>query len=199
MSYEQYLPGATAVGIAYKDGVVLGAERRITLGSFVRSKSGKKVFKVTETVGAVCAGMVADMQNLVKEVGVYSKLKELEARKALKPNSVAKLMSTLMFQNRYAPLLTQVILGGVGDKPIVYVLDPLGSVISDQYATVGTGEETAIGVVEAGYTPTMTQKEAHDLLVAAIKAAVARDAMSGNGIDILTIDKTGIKEEGINL
>ncbi|HEY6283656.1 MAG TPA: proteasome subunit beta [Nitrososphaerales archaeon] len=199
MSYEQYMPGATAVGIAYKDGVVLGAERRITLGSFVRSKSGKKVFKVTETVGAVCAGMVADMQNLVKEVGVYSKLKELEARKALKPNSVAKLMSTLMFQNRYAPLLTQVILGGVGDKPIVYVLDPLGSVISDQYATVGTGEETAIGVVEAGYSPTMTQKEARDLLVTAIKAAVARDAMSGNGIDILLIDKTGIKEEGLNL
>jgi proteasome beta subunit len=193
------MPGATAVGIAYKDGVILGAERRITMGSFVRSKSGKKVFKVTETVGAVCAGMVADMQNLVKEVGVYSKLKELEARKALKPNSVAKLMSTLMFQNRYAPLLTQVILGGVGDKPIVYVLDPLGSVISDQYATVGTGEETAIGVVEAGYSPTMTQKEAHDLLVTAIKAAIARDAMSGNGIDILTIDKTGIKEEGINL
>jgi proteasome beta subunit len=199
MSYEQFMPGATAVGIAYKDGVVLGAERRITLGSFVRSKSGRKVFKVTETVGAVCAGMVADMQNLVKEVGVYSKLKELESRKALKPNSVAKLMSTLMFQNRYAPLLTQVILGGVGEKPIVYVLDPLGSVISDQYATVGTGEETAIGVVEAGYNPNMTQKEARELLISAIKAAIARDAMSGNGIDILTIDKTGIKEEGLNL
>ncbi len=199
MSYEQYMPGATAVGIAYKDGVVLGAERRITLGSFVRSKSGKKVFRVTDTVGAVCAGMVADMQNLVKEVGVYSKLKELESRKSMKPNSVAKLMSTLMFQNRYAPLLTQVILGGVGDRPIVYVLDPLGSVISDQYATVGTGEETAIGVVEAGYGPSMVQKDARDLLVSAIKAAIARDAMSGNGIDILTIDKAGIKEEGVNL
>jgi proteasome beta subunit len=199
MSYEQYLPGATAVGITYKDGVVLGAERRITLGSFVRSKSGRKVFKVTETVGAVCAGMVADMQNLVKEVSVYSKLKELESRKALKPNSVAKLMSTLMFQNRYAPLLTQVILGGVGAKPVVYVLDPLGSVISDVYATVGTGEETAIGVVEAGYSPAMSQKDARDLLVAAIKAAIARDAMSGNGIDILTVDRTGINEESVNL
>jgi proteasome beta subunit len=199
MSYEQYLPGATAIGITYKDGVVLGAERRITLGSFVRSKSGRKVFKVTETVGAVCAGMVADMQNLVKEVSVYSKLKELESRKALRPNSVAKLMSTLMFQNRYAPLLTQVILGGVGAKPVVYVLDPLGSVISDVYATVGTGEETAIGVVEAGYNPAMSQKDARDLLVAAIKAAIARDAMSGNGIDILTVDRTGIKEESVNL
>ena len=199
MSYEAYLPGATAVGITYKDGVVLGAERRITLGSFVRSKSGRKVFKITEMVGAVCAGMVADMQNLVKEVSVYSKLKELESRKSMKPNSVAKLMSTLMFQNRYAPLLTQVILGGVGDKPVVYVLDPLGSVIADQYATVGTGEETAIGVIEAGFIPGMTQKDARDLLVSAIKAAIARDAMSGNGIDILTIDRTGIKEESVNL
>ncbi|MCL4356150.1 MAG: proteasome subunit beta [Thaumarchaeota archaeon] len=199
MSYEQFMPGATAVGIAYKDGVIMGAERRITLGNFVRSKSGKKVFKVTDSVGAVCAGMVADMQNLVKEVSVYSKLKELESRRSMRPNSVAKLMSTLMFQNRYAPLLTQVILGGIGDKPVVFVLDPLGSVISDQYATVGTGEETAIGVIEAGYDPNMTQKEARDLAVLAIKAAVARDAMSGNGIDILTVDKTGIKEEGIDL
>ena len=199
MSYEQFMPGATAVGIAYKDGVVMGAERRITLGNFVRSKSGKKVFKVTDNVGAVCAGMIADMQNLVKEVSVYSKLKELESRKSMKPNSVAKLMSTLMFQNRYAPLLTQVILGGIGDKPVVFVLDPLGSVISDQYATVGTGEETAIGVIEAGYNPNMAQKEARDLAISAIKAAVARDAMSGNGIDILTVDKTGIKEEGIDL
>ena len=199
MSYEQFLPGATAVGITYKDGVVLGAERRITLGSFVRSKSGRKVFKVTESVGAVCAGMVADMQNLVREVSVYSKLKELESRRTLKPNSVAKLMSALMFQNRYAPLLTQVILGGVGDKPVVYVLDPLGSVISDVYATVGTGEETAIGVVEAGYSPSMSQKDAKDLLVNAIKAAIARDAMSGNGIDILSVDRSGIKEESVDL
>ena len=199
MSYEQYMPGATAVGITYKDGVVLGAERRITLGSFVRSKSGKKVFKVTETVGAVCAGMVADMQNLVKEVGVYAKLKELESRKPMKPNSVAKLMSTMMFQNRYAPLLTQVIIGGVGEKPIVYVLDPLGRLISDEYATVGTGEETAVGVVESGFTSNMSQKDAKDLLVSSIKAAIARDAMSGNGIDILTVDRSGIKEEGITL
>ncbi len=199
MSYEQFMPGATAVGITYKDGVVLGAERRITLGSFVRSKSGRKVFRVTDNVGAVCAGMVADMQNLVKEVSVYSKLKELESRKAMKPNSVAKLMSTLMFQNRYAPLLTQVILGGVGVKPVVYVLDPLGSVISDEYAAVGTGEEMAIGVVEAGYSQSSTQKEARDLLVSSIKAAIARDAMSGNGIDILNVDRSGIKEESVDL
>jgi proteasome beta subunit len=104
-----------------------------------------------------------------------------------------------MFQNRYTPLLTQVILGGVGQDPIVYVLDPLGSVISDQYATVGTGEETAIGVVEAGYKPGISQKDAKDLLVSSIRAAIARDAMSGNGIDVMTVDRSGIREESVDL
>src|SRR5438445_10428783 len=113
---EAYIPGATAVGIAYKDGVILGAERRITLGNYVISKTGKKVFKVTENVGVVCAGMIADMQNLVRQVSTYAKLKELESRRLLKPNADEKLMSVLMFDRRYAPLLTQVILGAVGNK-----------------------------------------------------------------------------------
>jgi len=199
LSIESYIPGATAVGIAYKDGVVLGAEKRITLGNYIISKTGKKVFRVTDTVGAVCAGMVGDMQNLVKEVSVYTKLKELESRRPLKPNSVAKLMSTLMFENRYAPLLTQVILGGVSVKPVVYVLDPLGGAIPDQYASVGTGAEMATGVIESAYTQSMSLKETRDLLVSSIKAAIQRDAMSGNGVDILTVDRSGIKEESLTL
>ena len=80
MSFDAYIPGATAVGITYKDGVMMAAERRITLANYVLSKSGKKVFVVTDGVGAVCAGMISDMQNLVREVGVYAKLKELEAK-----------------------------------------------------------------------------------------------------------------------
>ncbi len=134
----------------------MAAERRITLANYVLSKSGKKVFVVTDSVGAVCAGMISDMQNLVREVGVYTKLKELEVKRTLKPGAVAKLMSVLMFERRFAPFITQVILGGIDDKPKVYVLDPLGSVITDDYAAVGTGAEMAVGVIEAGYTPSMS-------------------------------------------
>ena len=93
LSFDAYIPGATAVGITYKDGVILGAERRITLANYVLSKTGRKVFKVTDSTGAVCAGMIADMQNLVRQVGVYTKLKELEVKRTLRPGAVAKLMS----------------------------------------------------------------------------------------------------------
>jgi proteasome beta subunit len=199
MSFDAYIPGATAVGITYKDGVVLGAERRITLGSFVVSKSGKKTFKVTETVGATCAGMVADMQNLVKEVGVYVKLKELEAKRPLAAPAVAKLTSVIMFERRFSPLLTQVILGGVTPKPKIWVLDPLGSLLTDEYASVGTGAEIATGVIEAGYSAGMSEKDARELIVTSIKAAIERDSMSGNGIDLLTLDKQGFREEAISL
>lgn len=199
MSFDAYIPGATAVGITYKDGVVLGAERRITLGNYVLSKRGKKTFKVTESVGAVCAGMVADMQNLVKEVGVYAKLKELEAKRQLRPSAVAKLTSVIMFERRFAPLLTQVILGGVDSKPKVWVLDPLGSLISDEYAAVGTGAEPATGAIEAGFRAGLPEKDARELAVVSIKAAIERDAMSGNGIDLITLDKQGAREESVSV
>ena len=198
MSFDAYIPGATAVGVTYKDGVVLGAERRITLGSMVVSKKGKKVFMVTDNVGAVCAGMVADMQNLVKEVGVYAKLKELEAKRQLKASAVAKLTSVIMFERRFSPLLTQVILGGVDAKPRIWVLDPLGSLLTDEYASVGTGAEMATGVMEAGYSAGMSEKDARELTVTSIKAAIERDSMSGNGIDLLTLDKQGFREEAIS-
>lgn len=195
MSFDAYIPGATAVGITYKDGVVLAAERRITLANYVLSKTGRKVFVVTDNVGAVCAGLVSDMQNLVREVGVYAKLKELEVKRTLSPHSVAKLMSVIMFERRFAPFITQVILGGIDQKPSVYVLDPLGSVITDDYAAVGTGAEMAVGVIEAGYTPSMSYKEAKELLLTSLRSAIARDSMSGNGIDMLTIDKSGIRQD----
>lgn len=187
------------MGITYKDGVVMGAERRITLANYVISKSGRKVFRMTENTAAVCAGMVADMQNLVRQVNVYTKLKELEVKRSLRPGAVAKLTSVLMFEQRFAPFITQVIIGGVDVKPKVWVLDPLGSLIADDYAAVGTGAEMAVGVIEEGFEPGLSYKDARELLVSSIKSAIARDSMSGNGIDLITVDKSGIKEDKIEL
>ena len=58
----QFMPGATAVGITYNNGVLLASDRRISYGNFVVNKNTKKTFTVTDHVGAACAGMVADME-----------------------------------------------------------------------------------------------------------------------------------------
>src|ERR1044072_8948988 len=193
----QFMPGATAVGITYNDGVLLAAEKRVSYGNFVVNKNTKKTFNVTDHVGAACAGMVADIQVLVRQVSALSKIRKLETRRNVPPNSVAKLMSVIMFERRYFPLLTQVIVGGINEKPEIYTLDPLGSVLPDNYAAVGTGAEMALGIIDAEFKPNMTEEKSKELAIRAIKSAIQRDAASGDGIDVLVISKTGRKEETI--
>jgi proteasome beta subunit len=95
--------------------------------------------------------------------------------------------------------LTQVIVGGIDAKPEIYTLDPLGSVLPDDYAAVGTGAELALGIIDAEYKPNMSEEKAKELAVRAIKSAIQRDAASGDGIDVLSVSKNGHREETIPL
>ncbi len=195
MAFEQFIPGATAVGITFSDGVVLAAEKRISLGTYVMSKSGKKTFILTNKVGAACAGMIADMQILMRRIEAFAKIRALEIKRDVPPNSIAKMLSVVMFERRYFPLLTQIIVGGINTKPVIYTLDPLGSILPDNYAAVGSGAEMAIGVIEARYKEGLKEEEAKELAIQAIRAAIARDAASGDGVDMLIITREGVREE----
>ncbi len=193
MSY-MYMPGATAVGITYDNGVVIASEKRIAYGNFLVSKSTKKTFQLTPYVGAACAGLVADMQLLSLQISALAKIRRMEIKREIPPNSIAKMMSNMMYERRFFPLLTQVIVGGAIDKPVIFTLDPLGSVLPDEYAAVGTGAEMALGVLDPQFKEKMTEKEAIELAKKAVKSATLRDSFSGDGIDFLVITKTGSKE-----
>ncbi len=191
---SMYMPGATAVGITFDGGVVFASEKRIAFGNFLVSKSTKKTFSITSKVGATCAGLVADMQILSLQISALAKIRKMDLKRDVPPNTVAKMMSNMMYERRYFPLLTQVIVGGVVDKPIMYTLDPLGSVLPDEYAAVGTGAEMALGVLDPQYKANMTKDEAIDLAKRAVRSAILRDSASGDGLDILVITKDGTEE-----
>ncbi len=191
-----FIPGATTIGVVCRDGVILASEKRIAYGYLIVSKGGKKVFKITDQIGAACAGLVSDMQILVKEVEAQANLFSMDVGRRISVRAAAKLMSNILFNRRYAPLLTQTIVAGLDEEgPSLYVLDVLGSVIPDKYAVVGSGTEIAMGVLEEGYKEEMRLKDAKDLVTRAIKSAISRDIMSGDGIDFLIITKEGMAEE----
>ena len=194
MAYFEYMPGATAVGLTFNGGVVMASERRIAYGNFLVSKSTKKTFLLTDYVGATCAGLVADMQILTLQMIALAKIRKLNIKREIPPNSLAKMMSSLMYERRYFPLLTQVIVGGIVGKPEIYTLDPLGSVLPDDYAAVGTGAEMALGVMDNDFKEGMEEKEAVNLALKAIRSAVMRDTASGDGVDVMVIDKKGSRE-----
>jgi len=193
-----FIPGATTIGVVCPDGVILASEKRVSYGYMVVSRVGKKVFKVTDRIGAACAGLVSDMQILIREVEAYANLFRLDANRQISVRSAAKVMSNLLFNRRLFPLITQTIVAGMDeDGASLYVLDVLGSVIPDKYSAVGSGAEIAMGVLEQGYKEDTPVKEAKDLVTRAIKSAISRDVMSGDGIDFLTITGEGITEESI--
>lgn len=189
--------GATAVGLVFRDGVILAAEKRMTYGGFIAAKSVKKVFKITESVGAACAGWVADMQELVKTIRFTVSMRELEFGVKSSVGSIAKLTSVVLRENKLYPLMTQVIIGGYVAKPQVFSLDPLGSLLEDKYIAVGTGAEMATGLLETEYKDDLGEDEARGLVIRSIKAAVGRDATSGDGVDLLIFSKDGTREESI--
>lgn len=191
-----FIPGATTIGVTFKDGVILASEKRVSYGYLVVSKTGKKVFKITDLIGAACAGLISDMQVLVREVEAYVNLFVLDAGRPISVRSTAKLMSNVLFNRRLGPLITQTIVGGIDDEgPSLYSLDPLGSVLPDKYTVVGSGTELAMGVIEEGYKDNMTAQEAKELVVKAMKSAISRDIMSGDGTDFFIITRDGIQEE----
>src|SRR4030042_880637 len=191
-----WIPGATTIGAVFHDGVILASEKRVAYGYLIVSKGVKKVFKITDQIGAACAGLVGDMQILTREVEAQANLNSMDVGRKISVRATAKLMANILFNRRYAPLITQTIVGGLDEEgPALSVLDVLGSLIPDKYAAVGSGTEIAVGVLEEGYKEGMRVEEAKTLVTRAIKSAISRDALSGDGIDFLVITKKGITEE----
>jgi len=194
MSYQS-IQGATVVGLVCSDGVVLAAEKRVSWGRMVMSRSGKKVFRVTPTMGLAFAGLVSDMQALTREAKSYANLYKLEKNRAISVKAMAKLISNLLFNRRMMPLLMETLVGGVDeDGPTIYSMDPVGSLIPDKFITAGSGAPIAMGVLEARYSEEMDLEAGAELALSAIRSAVARDVVSGDGVDMLVIRADGTEE-----
>ena len=194
MGYQS-VQGATVVGLVCNDGVVLAAEKRVSWGRMVMSKSGRKVFQVTPNMGLAFAGLVSDMQALTREATAYANLFRLENNRPIGVRSMAKLISNMLFQRRLMPLLMETVVGGVDSEgPAIYSMDPIGSLIPDKFITAGSGAPIAMGLLEAQYSEDLSVEAGADLALNAIRSAVARDVTSGDGVDMLLIREDGLEE-----
>jgi proteasome beta subunit len=188
----QAIQGATTVGLICSDGVILASEKRVSYGHLVASTRGQKVFKLTENVGLAFAGLMSDMQALVREAGAYANLFYLDKNRPITTKAMAKLISNMLFNRRMMPLLMETVVGGYDvDGPSLYSMDPVGSLIPDDFLAAGSGAAIAIGVLEAEYDKSVDCEAGAMLAKKAIKSAIARDAVSGDGIDLLIIKADG--------
>ncbi len=187
--------GTTTVGLITSDSVILAADKRATAGLFIASRRAKKIIKITDYAAMTISGLVADAQALADMLREEANLYEKSYKRKLSIKALATLLSNILFSSKWYPYIVQLIVAGYDIKPRIYTLDPYGSITEEKFTATGSGSPVALGLLESEYKETMNLDEAVQLAVRAVRAAISRDAASGDGVDVAIISKNKYEEK----
>lgn len=188
--------GTTTLGIVYKDGILIGADKRATAGNMIADKDAQKVHLINDRFVLTIAGNVSDAQLLLKLLRVNINLNETKRDRDLLVSEVANMLASYVYSSirkmSVMTSITQFLLAGY-DSTGVYFYDifPDGTLTKiDSYYSSGSGSPYTFGVLESSYKENLSEKEAINLGLNAFHASLSRDSASGNGI-VLYVVKQG--------
>lgn len=192
--------GTTTVGIVCKDGIVLAADKRISMGYLIANKKGEKIHLVSPNMAVTMAGLVSDAQLIVKLARAELNLKKIRSQKEPTVKEAANMIGNILYQNMrkmsMVPGIVSFLLGGKDKHGFkLYELGMDGSVtIADRFTSSGSGSSVAFGVLESSYIEGISVKEGVELAIKTINSAIQRDMPTGEGIDVVTITNEGAKK-----
>ena len=199
--YSEYIAnqikkGTTTCALTCSDGVVLAADTRASAGMFIADKHVMKIQNVDKHLGMTIAGGVADAQNLVDTMRYNANLYRINNKRIIPVKSAARLCSNILFNQRYFPYYVQIIMAGYEGKGTgqIYNIDLFGSLTEEKFISTGSGSPVAYGYLENEFKENMSVDEAYIVALQAIAAAIRRNAGTGDGINVVIIDKNGYRE-----
>ncbi len=183
--------GTTTVGLKTDDGVVLGTDRRASLGRMVSSKTVQKVEQIHPTGALTIAGSVSAAQSLIRSLEAEVSLYEARRGDHMSMTALSTLTGNLLRSGAF--FIVQPVLGGIDDDgPHVYSLDPLGATMEEPYTVSGSGSQFALGVLEQQYEENLDLSEGRTVAARSIHSALERDTASGNGIVLAEVTEEGV-------
>ncbi len=187
---EKVKTGTTTVGIVTKEGVVLATEHRASMETFIAHKVAQKLYKLDENIGMTTAGLVGDLQVLVRYMRAEINLYRLRRNMLMPVGAAATLLSNILNESKFMPYYVGLIIGGYDNRGYhVFSIDAAGGAIEDKYASVGSGSLFVYGVLEDRWHDDVSLEEGIELAIRGVNSAMRRDAASGDGISVATITK----------
>jgi proteasome beta subunit len=185
--------GTTTVGLVSTEGVVIGADMRATMDTFIANSEVVKVYKISDILGITTAGMVGDLEYLVKILRMQNDFYRMDEGRSMSPTSATSLLSLILQENKMFPYLAQLIIGGLNKgEPEIFSIDPFGGYTKEsKFTATGSGTLSALGYIESIYAPSMGNLDAVRHAAKAIQIAMRRDSATGDGTRIVSITKKG--------
>jgi len=184
--------GTTILGIVCKDGVIMAGDNRVSMGGgLIMDKEYEKVYSLNDYLVFSGCGSATETQKLSKVLTAELKLKELRSKSRPTVRQSASLLSNMQAQ------ASAFLLAGLDEDGKASVYEITGGLLKEvknYSASVGSGMPYSLGFLERSWKKNLTVKEGVELAKESLKASMARDMASGNGMDIYTIAKDGIKK-----
>ncbi|MEJ2267717.1 MAG: proteasome subunit beta [Nanoarchaeota archaeon] len=183
--------GTTILGIVCKDGVVMASDRRSSVGQIIYTKDSEKTKILNDYLVFSGCGSATEVQKIAQLLKAELRLKELKSKSRPTVKQSASLLSNIQVQ------ASAFILAGLDEDGETSLYDILGghlNKVKDYTASIGSGMPYVLGLLERQYKKDISVKEAVEVAKEALKSSTQRDVGSGNGIDIFTITKQGIKK-----
>jgi len=169
---EAVKKGGTAVGITFKDGVVL-ASVKPNLPLLV-SESAEKIFQIDDHAGAVAAGLLADARLLISQARVRAQIHRLTYDEPMSIWEIARVVGDRMqLSTMYAglrPFGVSLLIAGTDKKgPHLVESDPSGMLYEWRATGIGKGEELSKKILQQKWNPNLKEKDAIKLAIDVIK------------------------------
>jgi proteasome alpha subunit len=156
--------GATVLGIACPEGVILAAEERTT--SKLQDPSFMwKIFQIDEHVGAAVAGLSCDAHILVDQARIYAQTNRLLYDEPIDVEILTRRIGEIkQLYTQHAgvrPFGISMLFGGIDRKGSrLFWTDPSGAFLAYKAWAIGAGGDAANEILEAEYRDNLTLDEA---------------------------------------
>jgi proteasome alpha subunit len=183
--------GAMAVGLKYKNGVVLIAEKK-TRNKLAETNITEKLFKIDDSIGCVVAGLIADGRALVDYARLDAQINRITYNERIPVSILAKKICEFMrLHTQHAglrPFGVSLLIAGIDESGIyLYETDPSGALIGYKASSIGEGRPAVIEVFEDNYKEDMSRNQAVLMGLDALKK-VADRKFDASEIEICIIE-----------
>jgi proteasome alpha subunit len=188
--------GTTGVGIVYKEGVLIAADKSIS-SRLVIPQSIEKIFKIDEKIAVVSAGLVGDARRLVGIARRQAQDNKMVFSEPIQVQVMSKeIAETKQAFTQYGglrPFGVSFIIAGIDENgPQLFQTEPSGALAEYKSISIGRNKENAMKVFEKEYKDNLSLEKA----VIIAYDALAKSIPEKEKISILRVEFAIINQEG---
>eukprot|EP00894_Picocystis_sp_ML_P004958 jgi/Pico_ML_1/55475/g1152.t1 len=190
--------GTTVVAVRYADaksgrsGVVLGADSRVSTGTYVSNRASNKIAELAESTYLLRSGSAADTQAVGDAVKDAAERLAMELNEAPSVHALAQITARVAYANKDRLLAAMIVAGWDRHRGgQVYGVPIGGTVVDLPWSVDGSGSTYIYGHCDAAYRDGMDKEEAVAFVQEALALAMSRDGSSGGMVRVVIVDPTG--------